>query len=94
VNDTIHNDSPVPLTPAKKGHKILELVPKPAWFWTRSWKNRLNARFFTEFKTAVPKTEVLEQPQFTKWQRGIWLNRNSCLAAMTDGSLGRRYGSC
>jgi hypothetical protein len=24
----------------------LELVPKPGWFWTSSWKNRLKARFF------------------------------------------------
>jgi hypothetical protein len=48
----------------------IELVLKPGWFWTSSWKNRSKPGFSTKFKEAVPKTEVLEQPQL-KRQRNI-----------------------
>jgi hypothetical protein len=49
---------------------INELVPKlidcalnAHGFGTSSWKNRQKPGFSTKNKAAVPKTEVLEQPQ-------------------------------
>jgi hypothetical protein len=39
------------------------LFQNPVGFGTSSRKNRLKPGFSTKFKVAVPKTEVLEQPQ-------------------------------
>ena len=41
----------------------VSLFQNPVGFGTSSWKNRSESGFFTKSKGAVPKTEVLEQPQ-------------------------------
>jgi hypothetical protein len=42
------------------------LFQNPVGFGTSSWKNRSKPGFSTKFKEAVPKAEVLEQPQLLK----------------------------
>jgi hypothetical protein len=42
------------------------LFQNPVGFETTSWKNGQMPAFPLKFKVAVPKTEVLEQPQLTK----------------------------
>jgi hypothetical protein len=44
----------------------LSLFQNPVGFGTSSWKNRPKPGFFAKFKEAVPKAEVLEQPQLSK----------------------------
>jgi hypothetical protein len=39
----------------------VSLFQNPVGFEPSSWKNRQKSGFSTEFKEAVPKTEVLEQ---------------------------------
>jgi hypothetical protein len=43
----------------------MSLFQNPVGFETSSRKNRLKPGFSTKFKVAVPKTEVLEQPQIS-----------------------------
>jgi hypothetical protein len=42
------------------------LFQNPVGFGTSSWKNRSKPGFSAKFKEAVPKAEVLEQPQIVK----------------------------
>jgi hypothetical protein len=48
----------------------LSLFQNPVGFEPGSWKNRQKPGFSTQFKEAVPKTEVLEQPQLLFVARG------------------------
>jgi hypothetical protein len=43
----------------------LSLFQNPVGFGTSSWKNRRKPGFSFKSKEAVPKAEVLEQPQLT-----------------------------